>query len=690
MIYYVSRNNLLFPEDIQQISVEESLKLLDPLKIVGLDTETEGFSPFLKNLLSLQLGCKDFQVVIDCTTIDVQKYKRYLESERLFLGWNLKFDLKFLYYHGIIPRNVYDGFLMEKTIWQGWPSGVHSLSLKVAGQKYCNVELDKTVRGQIIRKGINNPEVIRYAAEDVKYLEEIREKQIKILKDRGQERFLEIDIENRTLPSIAYFEFCGVKVDEDKWRKKMGEDRRNLKEAEKELNAFVLDYHKDHPSENFPFVYVDTQGDLFEGYNLEPRCAINWNSQKQVIPLFEYFGFDLNVKDKKTGKIKKSVEADIIKRQIDKSPVARMYLKYKEAQKVCSTYGQNVLDLINPVTRRIHTNLNQIGTDTFRLSSGGGEDAEVIPGKKVPLINLQNMPADKITREAFVAEEGNKFISIDFSAEESLILANISGDKAMLDLFINGCKDLHSLVAKMIYVEKLKGIPVEKVKKIRPDLRKLAKSPEFAIAYGGNANTLARKDQIPIEEAQKIVDNYMKGFPGVAVYQNNARKRVMKDGYIDGCPEVGYRTYVHDFEHLKFMEENTRKEGFWERYRTLKQKDPSDAGVLEMKEFFKRKSEIERASVNYRIQSRGSAIFKIASANFFKWIVDNNLFNKVKMCIPAHDEFDIEAPKNIAYEVAAKLKECMINAGKFICRKAPLDAELALDDKGNLPTYWIH
>lgn len=213
---------------------------------------------------------------------------------------------------------------------------------------------------------------------------------------------------------------------------------------------------------------------------------------------------------------------------------------------------------------------------------------------------------------------------------------------------------------------------------------------KVAIAYGGNANTLARKDQIPLEEAQKIVDNYMKGFPGVAVYQNNARKRVMKEGYIDGCPEVGYRTYIHDFENLKSIKEKTKKEGFWERYRVLKQKDPFNEEVLEIKDYFKRKSEIERASVNYRIQSRGSAIFKIASANFFKWIVDNDLFNKVKMCIPAHDEFDIEAPDDIALKVAAKLKEYMINAGKFICRKAPLDAEVSLNEDGNLPVYWIH
>ena len=165
MIYLVTLQNELFNNSVYKIiSVEESLRLLEPLTIVGLDTETEGFSPFLKRLLTVQLGNKDFQVVIDCTTVDVRQYKEYLESDRLFIGWNLKFDVKFLFYHGIIPRNLYDGFLAEKMIWLGWPSGIHSLSLKSAGENYLGVELDKTVRGQIIWKKELTDEIVEYAA----------------------------------------------------------------------------------------------------------------------------------------------------------------------------------------------------------------------------------------------------------------------------------------------------------------------------------------------------------------------------------------------------------------------------------------------------------------------------------------------------------------------------------------------
>lgn len=472
MIYLVTNSKELFTNDTYTIiSVEESLKLLEPLKIVGIDTETEGFSPYLKKLLLVQLGNREFQVVIDCRTIDIKLYRSYLESDRLFCGWNLKFDIKFLFYHGIIPINLYDGYLAEKMIWLGYPAGMHGLSLKAAGQNYLGIELDKSVRGEIIWRNSLTDRIITYAAKDVAYLEDIREKQIEILYNRGQKNALLL--ENKAITSIAYFEYCGVKLDKDKWTSKMNKDLEKLNTALSSLNEWVV---KELP--NSKFCEKILQGDLFSGFDAEPKCKINWDSPKQVIEIFEYLGFNLNAIDKKTKAVKKSVEAGIISKQSHLSSIVPIYLEYKEVQKVCSTYGQTFLDLVNPVTGRIHTNFFQIGTDTNRLSSGGGEDTEVIPGKTISLVNLQNLPADSETRSCFISEPGNLWISADYSSEESVILANISKDKAMLDIFKNK-GDLHSLVAKMLYPEDLKDISVEEVKAKRPDLRRKAKAPEF-------------------------------------------------------------------------------------------------------------------------------------------------------------------------------------------------------------------
>lgn len=595
MIYLVTGQRALFEsETYKVIGVEESLKLLDPLTIVGLDTETQGFSPFLKKLLLLQLGNRDFQVVIDCTTVDVTLYKEYLESNRLFLGWNLKFDVKFLFYHGIVPRNLYDGFIAEKMRWLGYPSGMHSLSLKSAGENYLGIELDKSVRGEIIWRKQLTDEIIIYSANDVKYLEDIRNKQLEILLPRGQK--LALEVENKAILPTAYFEFCGVNLDIDKWKAKMAKDQEALDKAKDKLDNYVVEmYNKDKSLTKFIKI---VEPDLFGFVTPGPACAINWNSSRQVIPFLESLGFNLETRDKSTGGIKKSVDATVIEGQKNVHPIADVYLEFKAAQKVTSTYGQNFLDLINPVTGRLHTSFNQIGTDTHRYSSGGGEDKEVIPGKKVPLVNLQNLPADAETRACFCAEKGNKWISADYSGEESVILANIARDKAMIELFTNGCGDLHSLVAKMVYPNELHDIAVEDVKKLRPDLRKKAKAPEFTFAYGGDANTLIGRDHIPEEEARQIEANYRKGFKGVAAYQAYQRKIVMQLGYINTCPEVGYRAYIYDYDKLKETQDKFCKE-FWDKYRVLKANDPDNPIVEEVRHYFKRKSASERQSINY-------------------------------------------------------------------------------------------
>lgn len=454
MIFLVTENQQLFNnENYEVISVEESLKKLNTLKIVGVDTETEGIDVHTKKLLLAQFGCFDFQIVVDCRTVDIKLYKNFLErKDILFLFWNAKFDLKFFLKEGIVITNIYDGYLAEKLQWLGYPAGQHSMGLKAAGLEYCNVELDKSVRGKIIWSKTLSDDIIIYGAHDVKYLEKIREEQLVKLKEKGLLKALAY--ENKFCPVLAYTEFCGVKLDEDAWKRKMEKDREGFETAKTELNSWV--------EQHFPeskYVYKELQGDLFTGFDENPHCIINWGSPKQVIPLFEELGFNLETFDKKTKETKKSVGADIIESQKDKSDIAPLYIKYKGYEKLVGTYGQNVLDQINPVTHRIHTNFNQLGCDTGRLSSGG-KDKE----HNVEYLNFQNFPSDAETRACFISEPGYKWISCDYSAQESRIIADVSNDQAMLDLFNKGCGDMHSLVAKMTYPDKVGDCPVEEIK----------------------------------------------------------------------------------------------------------------------------------------------------------------------------------------------------------------------------------
>ena len=255
MIYFVSNQKSLFNSDnYQVVSVYESLEILNPMRVVGLDTETGGLDVHTKELLCIQLGNYENQVVIDCTSIDIQLYKEYLESDRLFLGWNLCFDLKFLYHVNIYPENLYDGMLAEKLIWLGYPPGMHGMSLKDATYNYLGLDLDKTIRGKIINTGLTD-DVIVYAANDVKYLEKIKDlQQVQI---KAQELVNAVDFENKVLKVVAYIEYCGAKIDTDKWGQKMIKDEEALEEAKKRLDDWVVKWENEKLEKDSEIVYIE-------------------------------------------------------------------------------------------------------------------------------------------------------------------------------------------------------------------------------------------------------------------------------------------------------------------------------------------------------------------------------------------------------------------------------------------------
>jgi len=141
------------------------------------------------------------------------------------------------------------------------------------------------------------------------------------------------------------------------------------------------------------------------------------------------------------------------------------------------------------------------------------------PKLKCAYPQVQNLPNTDEVRACFIAEEGNNFISIDYNSEESRLLASLSGDKGMLEVFEKGY-DMHSYVAYLIYPELIpRDIDIRKIKKDFHDLRQKAKGPEFTFAFLGNWATLVANYGMPKEEAQTIEDNYKKGFAGATKYQ---------------------------------------------------------------------------------------------------------------------------------------------------------------------------
>lgn len=664
MIYLVTKQQSLWASDrYKVISAEEALELLAPLNVVELDTETMGLDPYTKELLTVQLGCADFQVVIDCTSVDIHLFKGYMENpQRIFLGWNIKFDLKFLYHQRIIPMRVYDGYLAEKLLWLGYPAGMHEMSLKAASINYLGVDMDKSVRGKIIQTGLTE-DVIVYAAGDVSYLGKIRDKQLIELEKKGLLKA--IDFENEFVKCLAYIEYCGAKLDVDKWKIKMATDLNNLEKYEAELNEWV-----EESEYSSKYCSVNIQGDLFNGFDTKPRCHINWTSSQQVIPLFEELGLNLKVLDEKTKHYKKSANIKVVEPQASKSPLIPIYIKYKKAAIIVNTFGQKFLNLINPVTGRIHANFNQLGTDTGRLSSTEP--------------NLQNLPHDAQTRACFVSDKGNRWISADYSGQESYLMASMANDEAMLEELTNGSGDLHSLTAKMVFQQIPRDMPLKDIKKNFKDLRQEAKGYEFCFNYGGQDSTLIRNYGLDAKRAKEIYENYMSGFAGLKRYQDFRRVDVMRKGYILLSPITGHKAYIYDYDELKMQMEKQDDPDFWAYYREMKQENPECDTVQGVRWLARRKAESEKQSINYPIQAAGALCFKLASIKLFNWLLKNGLLFKVKYCIPVHDEINLEAPDEISEEVADILVKCMVSAGKPFCTRAHLGADVEIGD------HWIH
>ena len=243
----------------------------------------------------------------------------------------------------------------------------------------------------------------------------------------------------------------------------------------------------------------------------------------------------------------------------------------------------------------------------------------------------------------------------------------------------------------MSYKEIPRDTPIKDIKKLYHNLRQEAKGIEFAINYGGDANTISQNKGIPIEEAQKIYNAYMDGFQGIKAYQNFCRKDWFNKGYILLNPITGHKAFIYDWEDLVAIRKAMNEPGYWDEYRRKKEMgDFDDPQVQEVKHFFKRKSASEKQSINYRIQATGSMCLRFSLIYFFEYLRENKLLNKVKICVPPYDEINCEAPKEIALDVAKKLYECMVKAGAIFCTRCKLDADISLNADGTLPDHWVH
>ena len=436
MIYVISNQTNAFGGEFPQITVEEAINKLKFMTEISNDTETSGLSCHSKKLLLLQLGDFKNQYNFDIASFGYripQSLKDFMnEYNGVWILQNAKFDLQFFYKQGVILKNIYDTMLAEYIITMGYTEFRDGKQkdvkrdLATICRKYCDVSLDKSVRGEIINTGLS-VRVIKYGADDIKYLGKIKEAQLKIIKSKQLENAVNLD--NKFVRVLAYIEYCGIKLDWNKWSVKAEEYRNNVISSEEAINKHLY--------------YDLKRTDCFGSNSLfsdVPQCLINWSSPKQVIPLFESLGINCTYYDH--GEEKKSCSEKVLNFQIKDFKILQLYFEYKEATKKFSTYGYSWQKMINKDTGRIHTSFMQIMA-TGRLSCGDMDNNQP---------NLQNLPNDKYTRSCFIAEPGNKYIACDYSSQESIVLANFANDESLISFYRKGLTDKMLSIYKEIYI----------------------------------------------------------------------------------------------------------------------------------------------------------------------------------------------------------------------------------------------
>lgn len=321
--------------------------------------------------------------------------------------------------------------------------------------------------------------------------------------------------------------------------------------------------------------------------------------------LFQKLGLDSSKKTK-TGF---STDTDVLEKITH--PIAKLILEYRELAKLKSTYVDALPDLADSHTR-VHTSLNQALTATGRLSSTAP--------------NLQNIPIrtarGRLIRKAFIAEQGQMLLSIDYSQIELRILAHIADDQNLIRAFHDDL-DIHTATAAEVF-----RVPLNEV---TSDLRRTAKAINFGIAYGQGAFGLAENLGISRTEAKDIINRYFTQFQGVQNYIESTIRVAHEKGYVETL-----------FGRRRFIDE-------------LKSKNPA------MRSFG------ERAAINAPIQGTASDLIK-------KAMVEIARDSQLRMLLQVHDELIFEGSQNQIELEIPKLKAKMENV---LSLKVPLKVNAA-------------
>lgn len=574
-------------------SLDKACASLAGEKLLGFDTETTELDPYKGDLRLVQLSSGKGTVVVDLKAFSdsgsLRENPRLEPLRRLIadpavtkIAHNSKFDAKWVRHHlGCELNGIFDTYLASVLIAAGESERRHSLA--DVAQFFVGIELDKSEQVSNWASAELTQSQIDYAARDAAIMVPLQAQMAERLANDGLEDVARLEFE--CVMPIAEMELNGINLDVSRWREQL--------ERVKTIQAKAADELQDLLSAGV------AQATLFG------RAEINLDSHQQVSDALRNLGVP----------VPETTRAWQLQPLADEYPVVKKLLEYRAVQKSMTSFGENILEYIEPATGRIHADFRQIGAPTGRFSCSNP--------------NLQQIPHEQEYRRCFRAPDGKKLVVADYSQIELRILAERSGDKSFIDAFVSG-EDFHSTTASQIFKVK----PEE----VTGDQRSFAKRLNFGIVYGVGAQRFAMMTGLSQNDAESTMRKYFATFRQLDSYLRDSATEV-----ISGRTA---RTASGRLLKLRFDEGDRQAIGAAKRY-----------------------------GVNMPIQGTSADILKRA----LRLLHDSLAGTSGKLVNIVHDEIIVECDAAEAESVRAILETSMLNAAREYIRSVPVvvDAKVA-------------
>ncbi len=560
------------------------IQLLGKQKVFCFDTETTGIDANDAELVGIAFSVKPKEGYYLPIPENQEEAKAILEEFRGVLenpsinkiGQNIKYDALILKWYGIDVQGKYFDTMVAHYLLE--PELRHNMDyLAETYLKYKPVSITTLIgkkgKNQLTMRQVPVEKIVEYASEDADITYQLRDYLEPKLREEDLQKLYD-EIEEPLIKVLVEIESNGINLDVPFLEHYATELAKHIDEFEKSI----------HEAAGVPF---------------------NIASPKQVGEvLFDKLELPYRWRKTKTGQY--STDETKLSELAEKFPIAEKILQYRGLTKLKSTYVDALPKMVNPKTGRIHSSFNQALAATGRLSSNNP--------------NLQNIPIrtpeGAKVRKAFIPKDKNHILlAADYSQIELRLIAEISGDEAMLEAFQKG-QDIHAATAARVF-----EVPIEEVTR---EQRYRAKTVNFSVIYGAGATNLSRQLKIKRAEASELIANYFKQYHGLKTYMDDIVKDAREKGYVKTLK--GRRRYLRDID--------------------------SRNSLI--------RSNAERMAINTPVQGSAADMIKIAMINLHRRMQEEGF--KSKMILQVHDELVFDAHKDELDRLKPIIEEEMKNA----------------------------